>query len=234
MGEIKLTYYERNKEKVLQYRKEYQKNNKEKEAQRKKEWRANNKEKISQRQKEYRENNKEKVLQKRKEYLTNNKDKIAQRKKEYRTNNKDKESQWQKEYYKNNKDKLLQKRKEYLTNNKEKCNYFAMARRQRKKQVNEHLPRNIRTIVYNKFNHQCFNCSSQNNLHIDHHFPLSKGFALTITNAALLCKSCNSSKGAKLPEEFYTKKQLNDLELNYGISKSSFQEKQPSLFKYLK
>ncbi|KKK48152.1 hypothetical protein LCGC14_3148020 [marine sediment metagenome] len=42
--------------------------------------------------------------------------------------------------------------------------------------------------------------------------PLSKGFALKINNATILCRPCNSKKGTKLPKEFYTKEQLCELD----------------------
>jgi 5-methylcytosine-specific restriction endonuclease McrA len=76
-------------------------------------------------------------------------------------------------------------------------------------------PQDIETI-YRIFDSQCFNCRSMNNLHIDHHRPLSKGFGLSIQNATLLCGSCNSSKGDKSPEEFYTADQLKQLALILG------------------
>lgn len=54
------------------------------------------------------------------------------------------------------------------------------------------------------FNNKCANCGSNTQLCIDHHRALSKGYALTRTNAVLLCKNCNSKKGAKMPADFYT------------------------------
>lgn len=68
--------------------------------------------------------------------------------------------------------------------------------------------------VYYRFDHRCFRCGSRECLSIDHHKPLSHGFGLSHDNAVLLCRFCNSSKGTKRPEEFYTSKQLkvlNDL-----------------------
>lgn len=59
------------------------------------------------------------------------------------------------------------------------------------------------------FSERCFNCSSYDNLEIDHHYPLSEGFALETDNAVLLCKRCNCSKGNRLPQDFYSKEQLD-------------------------
>lgn len=66
--------------------------------------------------------------------------------------------------------------------------------------------------IYERFDYQCFNCNSKERLEIDHHYPLSKGFGLTLKNAVLLCKSCNSSKHNKMPEDFYTKEKLMELQ----------------------
>lgn len=67
------------------------------------------------------------------------------------------------------------------------------------------------SYVYSRFENKCFLCNTNIKLSIDHHRPLSRGFGLSIQNAVLLCISCNSSKGTKLPEEFYDVKQLEEL-----------------------
>lgn len=55
------------------------------------------------------------------------------------------------------------------------------------------------------FKNKCFNCGSIEKLCIDHNYPLCKGYALTRQNAVVLCSKCNTKKGSKDPEEFYTK-----------------------------
>jgi len=87
-------------------------------------------------------------------------------------------------------------------------------RREQKRKIDLQLSVDDITAIYAKFNARCFNCSRQDRLEIDHHYPLSKGYGLAINNAVILCKSCNTSKRNKMPEEFYTEKQLlilNDL-----------------------
>jgi 5-methylcytosine-specific restriction endonuclease McrA len=49
--------------------------------------------------------------------------------------------------------------------------------------------------------YQCARCGSQDNLTIDHIVPLSKGGSDDLDNLQLLCKTHNSSKGDRLPEE---------------------------------
>lgn len=78
-----------------------------------------------------------------------------------------------------------------------------------------------KNVIFEKFNHKCFNCGSTKKLTIDHHFPLDKGFGLKnidgTYNAVLLCSSCNMKKSNKNPDKFYTKEQLHMLEKNFGI-----------------
>ncbi len=116
-------YYEKNKEDILQKRKEYHENNKEN----RKEYYEKNKEDILQKQKEYyeenkdkikeyNENNKEKIKEQHKKYAENNKEKI----KEYREKNKEKIQEKKKEYHEKNKEKIQEKKKENYENNKEK------------------------------------------------------------------------------------------------------------------
>jgi hypothetical protein len=68
-------YYQNNKDKILEYQKEYNKK-----------YRENNKEKLRQYKKEYdkiyRENNKEKITEKNKIYYQKNKEKISEKRKE--------------------------------------------------------------------------------------------------------------------------------------------------------
>lgn len=61
------------------------------------------------------------------------------------------------------------------------------------------------------FNYKCFKCQTKENLQIDHHYPLSKGYVLTRTNAVLLCNICNIKKRNKMPEEFYSNEELNNI-----------------------
>lgn len=68
------------------------------------------------------------------------------------------------------------------------------------------------------FDNQCFKCQSKNALQIDHNYPLSDGVGLSIDNAVLLCKSCNTSKRTKRPEEFYTQQEFEKLEYLLGLT----------------
>ena len=74
--------------------------------------------------------------------------------------------------------------------------------------------------VFNLFNNKCFKCKSTDSLSIDHHLPFSRGGLLTFSNCVILCRSCNSSKNAKKPEDFYSEKELKKLRL-LGIDSNS-------------
>ena len=84
-------------------------------------------------------------------------------------------------------------------------------RRDRERNVDTQLTHKDVKLVYERFKNRCFNCKSTEHLAIDHHYPLNKGHGLALDNAVLLCRSCNSSKHDKMPEDFYTRKQLQRL-----------------------
>ena len=96
-------------------------------------------------------------------------------------------------------------RKNWAINNKDKISETQRRRRAKKLEVNENFTYVQEQLTRQAFKNKCFNCKSTKKLCIDHHRPLSKGYPLTLNNAVLLCRSCNSSKGAKDPEDFYGK-----------------------------
>lgn len=183
-------------------------------SKRTKKYRENNKEKERHRCKKYRENNIERELQRCREYRKNNREEINRKAREYRENNKEKELQRNKKYRENNKEKELQRCKKYKKNNPDKVRHNKRKRRARIKAVNENYSTRDEQITYEIFNNRCFNCNTSDNLSIDHHNCLNDGNPLSVNNAVILCISCNSSKGIKAPEKFYTISQLKKL-LNY-------------------
>jgi 5-methylcytosine-specific restriction endonuclease McrA len=84
-------------------------------------------------------------------------------------------------------------------------------RRERKYSLDMQFTNKDAKLIRERFEYKCFNCGSKEKLEIDHHYPLSRGHGLTLSNAVLLCKFCNSSKGNKMPEKFYTQEQLEKL-----------------------
>lgn len=51
----------------------------------------------------------------------------------------------------------------------------------------------IRNFIFNR-DKKCLKCGSENNLCIDHIYPINKGGLNKLENLQTLCKSCNSSK----------------------------------------
>ena len=94
---------------------------------------------------------------------------------------------------------------------------YAARRRERSKQLDSLIGQQLYTLIEAVFNHRCFCCGSEQALQIDHHYPLSRGFGLTPDNATLLCKQCNVLKGNKLPEQFYSQNQLQQLEYIHAL-----------------
>lgn len=79
-------------------------------------------------------------------------------------------------------------------------------REARKAGVEESFSVEDEKFVYDRWEHKCVVCDRtalETILTIDHWMPLSKGFALTRSNAVLMCLSCNSKKKAKMPHEVY-------------------------------
>ena len=173
--------------------------------------------------KKYYRDNKEEIDAKCAKYYTDNKEKIYVRHAEYAENNKEKMKIISRKYAKNNKEKLrLNSRKHYLENieqikirhskykkdNPDIVRAHRRKRRAQKKIVNENYTTQDEKITYEIFNNKCFNCNISDNLSIDHHYCLNDGNPLSVDNAVVLCIPCNSSKGTKTPEKFYTKQQL--------------------------
>lgn len=64
------------------------------------------------------------------------------------------------------------------------------------------VPQYVKTLKHllHKYNFMCVRCSSEENLTIDHIFPVSRGGSDDVENLQILCKSCNSKKGSKVGE----------------------------------
>lgn len=151
---------------------------------------------MRERNKEQYEKHKEKRKQKALDYYYDNADKVKAQHKEYNSKNK--------EYRK-------QKDAEYHKENPEKTKVSNRKRRALKQEVEENFLKTDEQYIRFIFQDKCFSCGSENSLCFDHSYPLSLGYALTRSNCTLLCQSCNSTKGTKLPEEVYTEEQIEFL-----------------------
>lgn len=60
------------------------------------------------------------------------------------------------------------------------------------------MPPEVRYAVYERDGYRCVKCFSGDDITLDHIHPYSKGGQDTVENLRVLCRSCNSSKGAKV------------------------------------
>ena len=87
----------------------------------------------------------------------------------------------------------------------------ARRRRERRRNLDSQFTNQDAKLIFERFCYQCFRCASTDRLVIDHHYPLSRGYVLSLNNAVLLCRSCNSRKHNKMPESFYSPEELTRL-----------------------
>jgi HNH endonuclease len=69
----------------------------------------------------------------------------------------------------------------------------------------EPIPAERRWQVWERDDFTCRHCGARRHLSVDHIIPESKGGTLSLDNLQTLCRSCNSRKGTKMPEESESK-----------------------------
>ncbi|SDL74229.1 HNH endonuclease [Nonomuraea maritima] len=60
------------------------------------------------------------------------------------------------------------------------------------------IPSNVRVFVFDRDGDRCVLCGAIQDLTLDHIFPWSLGGEDTVENLRVLCRSCNSRKGARV------------------------------------
>lgn len=192
----------------------------------KKAYREANKEKISSRSKAYGEENREKLNAYNRQYRLDNKEKCAAyqkerntlpevkaRKAQLREENRERYNSYSNKYYHANQKKCIESNKRSRQKNPEIARERVRRRRENLKAIEATLSSKQRDAIFSLFENKCFNCSTTESLTIDHHYPISTTTPLLSNNAVVLCQSCNSKKGTKQPEDFYSTEQLEELTL---------------------
>jgi hypothetical protein len=67
--------------------------------------------------------------------------------------------------------------------------------------VKANIPEPLRRAVFARDGYICLICGTASNLTIDHVYPEIRGGTLTLENLQTLCKSCNSRKRDRLPDQ---------------------------------
>lgn len=126
-------------------------------------------------------------------------------------------AEYQREYHRKNRQRLSLQTLEWNKNNREKRRAIAIAyaHRQRvllagkttrrdkvKLRASSATAEQVREI-FGKADHHCVYCGLKTaKLTLDHYTPIAKGGLHTASNLVPSCKPCNSSKGAKEPDEW--------------------------------
>lgn len=164
-----------------------------------------NKEVFSLKSAVYRSENKEEIRRRDEKYRIENRDKKNAQQKIYRSHNKDVIAERNRKYKLENPDKIKQKNRSYVERNPEKAKMWAVnnqhKRRSYKKSTLKSSELKEWVISQSKVCLYC-RCDCEQNFHIDHIIPLSKGGLHEIHNLAISCEWCNCHKSNKSVEDF--------------------------------
>ena len=133
-----------------------------------------------------------------------NKEDRAANAKIYNAANRDKYRAWNKTYRENNKEAIALKDKNYRLARPDLVAEKQHRRRARK--ANNGVFTISKKFMRNLYNSPCVSCGTSEKIEADHIIPIVKGGRHSEGNLHPLCRSCNSSKRAKLWIEFVAEK----------------------------
>lgn len=109
------------------------------------------------------------------------------------------DSEYRKTYYKLNRQRELKAQKSYYKENRAQLIEAAKIRNHKRRAVGILTAATYRKIIQSS-DGKCFYCKNESaNLTIDHFVPVSFGGTNSEENLVAACKSCNSSKGDRIP-----------------------------------
>lgn len=179
-------YYHKNKKRKQRYNKKWRERNKGYSTR----WRRANLEKFEKARRRYRQ----------KKSVREHERKCAR---EWYVKNRERRMQYDREYREENKTKRYSYHKKWVDLNRDKISVFNQKRRARKKNADgEFSARDYAALK--KYYDRCVYCGKEGKLSVDHVMPLAKGGKHELSNMVLACRSCNSSKGGKTLEEWFS------------------------------
>lgn len=162
----------------------------------------------------------EKKNQKTKQWFDENKDRMVAYRRLYRTENKQLIAARAAIFYKNNRDRFRQYRRARKATLR--CSDGSFSALDIQKQIADQ-------------NEKCFwcQCCLSDDYHCDHYIPLARGGNNKPYNIVISCPTCNLSKGAKLPVEFFRylrmiAGKMAELEKSRAYSREKMRERRAS------
>lgn len=146
----------------------------------------------------YNSNNKDKIKESKKRYYERNKYLVMERTFKWKKENKDKIKEGSRKRYLKKKDEILEHNKKWNKNNSVKMRSYCHKRRLKLRETkdSETYTKEDIGFLYKSQTGLCVICRKElnENFHIDHIYPVSKGGNNTKFNIQLLCPSCNQHK----------------------------------------
>ena len=169
-----------------------------------------NREAIRAGQKRYYEENREKLKEAIKDYYEANREKILAYQRQYQQENSERLEEYRKAYFKRwysveeNRQRMLERSKRWREEHPEKNAAKQRNRLARIKAAEgSHTAEEVLAIGEGQ-GWLCFYCltPTEEDYHVDHMTPISRGGSNSMENLAIACPSCNISKSTKTAEEF--------------------------------
>jgi 5-methylcytosine-specific restriction endonuclease McrA len=143
--------------------------------------------------------------EKQKKLREENKEKKKLYDKEYNLKNKDSKKEWAIKYYSKNKDSKIKYAKNWVKENKDKRSVISANYKAKRRSKTECGVSTQELLKWKESQPKiCYWCNIKcdDEYHIDHYVPLSKGGKHEISNLVISCKRCNLTKQAKDPYEY--------------------------------
>jgi len=180
------------------YNEQWQKANPEKNRKSQRKWQQNNPEKHKKMVREWRKNNPEY----KKQYWQKNKEELQKEFRKYYQINKEREKERKRKWEKNHPDKIREYGQKWTKNNPDKIREKNLKRRTKgtikrgiiSKLINENIFK-YGIITCEKCKKEC-----ENNFHVDHIVPISRGGTNDYSNLQILCQYCNLSKRTNITD----------------------------------